>query len=237
MSTTVLFVAPDGAERTFRRVADGLPETRQRAFHSMLLSQPTTDLRRWSIAQEVEAIAQKAGQLGRVDLVGYSGGAAMCLAFLGAGGVAANVTLIEPPWIGNDVWSDDEALFTSRFDGLMAKDDASLVNGFFALFAPGFAPPTPDAEVARMAGPLRAVWRGYRETALDRDCLTQVSGGLSLPFGEASSPRMLKQAHLLAEVSIRSRVMAIPGAHHFNITVKAAGDIAASIEALALTAD
>ena len=214
-------------------MAAALPETRAHAFHSMLLSAPTTDLRRWSIAHEVEAIAQKVEQLGRVDLVGFSGGAAMCLAYAAAGGAAASMTLIEPPWIGNDIWSEAEAAFVARFDALVTDADSGLVTGFFDLFAPGFAPPLPEAEIARMAGPLRAVWRGYRQTPLDRKRLAQFPGTILLPFGEASAPRMRRQAEFLAQASSRVRTRAIPEAHHFDITVKAAAAIAADVAGLA----
>ena len=83
-SRATLFVAPEAADRAFRRVASGLPANRAPTFHSMLLLDPQTDLSAWSIGEEVEAITRVADAGSTWDLVGYSGGAAICLAFAAA---------------------------------------------------------------------------------------------------------------------------------------------------------
>ncbi|MFO1187270.1 MAG: alpha/beta hydrolase [Alphaproteobacteria bacterium] len=233
MNKTVLFVAPDSAERTFRRIAAALPEIRVRGFHTMLLGQAGVDLTTWSIDMEIKAIAEAASHLGAVDLVGYSGGAAMCLAFAAMRGFIGNMTLIEPPWIGNDTWSEEERTFVARFNDLAARKDSDFVTGFFEVFAPGFSPPNLAADALRMAQPLRAVWDGYRKTALDRANVALLPGSILLPFGESSAARMRVQAHFLATTMPRARVLQIPNAHHFDIMISGADRIAAEVEALA----
>lgn len=234
-SRATLFVAPEAADRAFRRVASGLPEDRARAFHSMLLLDPQTDLSAWSMGQEVEAITRVTDAGSTWDLVGYSGGAAICLAFAAANlGRVGSLTLIEPPWIGNDLWSAEQVAFAAAFDRLISKDDHACRVGFFDLFAPGTVPPALDDTVAleRIIKAVRSVWRGYSGTPLDRDALAQFRGPVLLPFGDRSAPRMAKQAQFLSKMFSNADILEIAGADHFNILTVGARAIAEGIEAL-----
>jgi pimeloyl-ACP methyl ester carboxylesterase len=231
----LLFVAPEAADRAFRRVAAGLGEDPPHEFHSMLLLKPETGLVTWSIRQEVEVLGEVA-VAGRLwDLVGYSGGAAMCLAFAETYlDRVASLTLIEPPWIGNDTWSEEEAVFAARFNALLGLDDRATYTGFTELFAPGVVPHATDDPVfvARMARALRAVWRGYRTTSLDRTYLSRFRGPVLLPLGDRSNPRMAAQARLLEAVFPHARVLRLAGAHHFDILTAGAVAMAEAITAL-----
>jgi len=224
----VLFVAPEDAERTFRRVSAALPEATPRRFHSLLIGRPGADLVNWHMADEVDALQAVQTESGEVDLVAYSGGAAMCLLYAAAAPPIRSLTLIEPPWIGNDEWASEERNFVARFDQLTAGADRELVEGFFDLFAPGHAPILPEKEIARMAPPLRAVWRGYRRTPLNRSNLTYLQRVL-LPLGGRSSERMRTQARELAKSISSCQTLEVPEADHFDIMIVGADRIGADI--------
>jgi pimeloyl-ACP methyl ester carboxylesterase len=201
----------------------------------MLLLDPKTDLSAWSIGEEVEAITRVADAGSTWDLVGYSGGAAICLAFAAANlGRVGSLTLIEPPWIGNDPWSVEQVAFAAAFDRLIWKEDHACHVGFFDLFAPGTAPPALNdtAALERIIKAVRTVWRGYSGTPLDRDALTQFRGPVLLPFGDRSAPRMAKQAQFLSKMFSNADILEIAGAHHFNILTVGARAIAEGIEEL-----
>ena len=228
----VLFVAPDNAERTFRRIAAALPEGAPRRFHSLLLGRPGVDLVNWRMGAEADALSALQAESGDADFVAYSGGAAMCLLYAASGASIRSLTLIEPPWIGNDEWGPEEAEFVGRFNHLVTISDRGLVEGFFDLFAPGYAPPIPDAEIAHMAAPLRAVWRGYRNTALDRADLGGLGDRVVLPVGGRSTPRMQAQVRELAKNVPGCEAVEVNEAHHFDIMIVGADRIGAAIGAL-----
>lgn len=231
----ICFVAPENAERTFGAIAAALPHERPRRFHDMLLMRPGADPDAWSIAAEVAALAAVA-DMGDVDLVGYSGGAAICLAYAVARRPAANLTLIEPPWIGNDAWSTAEAAFVARFDAITTADDTALFKGFVDLFAPGVTIAAPPALLPHITGALRRVWLGYRHTPLDRTALASPEGRILLPLGTASTSRMRAQAEYLCETIAGTRILEILEAHHFDICLRGAAPIAVEIEAMAAMA-
>lgn len=201
----------------------------------MLLLEPQSDLSAWSIGSEVEAMASVAHAGKTFDLVGFSGGAAVCLAFAATHlERIGSLTLIEPPWIGNDPWSNEEVAFAAAFDRLTGGDALTCYTGFFDLFAPGVAAPAvgDPAALERAAETLRVVWRGYRGTSLDREAFSQFQGPVLLPFGDRSSSRMAKQARVLSGMFPNARVLEIEDAHHFNILTVGAPTIAEGIATL-----
>jgi hypothetical protein len=184
------------------------------------------------MSQEADALNALQEGSGDRDIVAYSGGAAMCLLYAASGAHIRSLTLIEPPWVGNDEWGQEEREFVDRFNDLVTSADRELVEGFFDLFAPGFAPSIPDGEVARMAAPLRAVWRGYRRTALNRAGLAGLANRVLAPVGGRSAARMRAQVRELAENISGCETLEIEDAHHFDIMIVGADRIGAAIGAL-----
>jgi pimeloyl-ACP methyl ester carboxylesterase len=116
MGRQIIFVAPEGAPDLFKRVVAALGEEIIPRFKDMDLlpaGHPITD---WTLDGEVQALLSLADTEGfeTFDLVGYSGGGAVSLAFVASHPARIrSLTLIEPPWIGNDIWGEEERRFVS----------------------------------------------------------------------------------------------------------------------------
>jgi pimeloyl-ACP methyl ester carboxylesterase len=230
----VLFVAPEGAPELFKRVAAALGEEIRPAFKNMDLLPAGQLITDWMLDGEVRSLLTFADAEGleTFDLIGYSGGAAVCLAFAAAHPARLrSLTLIEPPWIGNDIWSEEERRFVDEFDALSELPPPELVAAFFELFAPGSNLPLPPDEkrVARMAEALQMVWQGYRAKPLDRSLLTQINVPVYLPVGGHSTPRMRALAELLASAFPQVRVEVFAEQHHFDLLHRAAAEFAVGL--------
>jgi pimeloyl-ACP methyl ester carboxylesterase len=231
VSRQIIFVAPEGVPELFKRVVAALGEDIKPAFKNMDLlpaGQPNED---WTLDGEVHSLLAFARAEGfeTFDLVGYSGGAAVSLAFAALHPARLrSLTLIEPPWIGNDIWSEEERGFVNGFDALLDLPPNDLVASFFELFAPGTNLPVPPDEkrVTRMAEALRIVWLGYRAKPLDRSLLAKINAPVYLPVGGRSAPRMKALAELLAIAFRRARVKVFAEQHHFDLLQRAAADLA-----------
>jgi pimeloyl-ACP methyl ester carboxylesterase len=238
MSRQVVFVAPEGATELFKRAVAAFGEEINPTFKNMDFLPPGQPIAAWTLDGEVcsllsfTAAADLATFDLAFDLVGYSGGAAVSLAFAAAHPARLrSLTLIEPPWIGNDIWSDEERRFVDGFDALLTLPPSELVAAFFELFAPGSSLPIPPDEkrVARMAEVLRMVWLGYRAKPLDRRLLAQISVPVYLPVGGRSTPRMKVLAEVLANAFPRARVEVFAEQHHFDLLQRAAAEFAAGL--------
>ncbi|MDX2032376.1 MAG: alpha/beta hydrolase [Blastocatellia bacterium] len=237
MQRQIVFVAPEGTRELFRRLVAALEEEILPCYHDMKLLPPGRPLADWTLAGEVDALqaSVEAGGLETFDLVGYSGGAAVSLAFAAANPARIrSLTLIEPPWSGNDLWGEEEREFVQEFDALVMLPPAALVTAFFELFAPGAAVPLPSEEerVARMAEALRMVWQGYRAAALARSRLAGISVPVYLPVGARSTTRMAAQAEMLASIFPRARVEIVAGRHHFDLLLREAATLAGGLSAI-----
>ena len=117
--TSVVLVAPSSARSTFRRVLDVLDAPIDALFKDMEVTSGDGPQLDWTLQMEVEALQAVTGRAGPgpFHLVGYSGGAAVALAFVAShGDRVRTLTLIEPPWVGNDSWSTSEAAFWEAYD-------------------------------------------------------------------------------------------------------------------------
>ena len=230
----IIFVAPEGAPELFKRVVAALGEEINPTFKDMELLPIGQPIEEWTLDGEAQALLAiaDAENLETFDLVGYSGGAAVSLAFAASYPARLrSLALIEPPWIGNDIWSDEERRFVDGFDALLELPPKELVATFFKLFAPGVNVPLPPDEkrVARMAEALRMVWLGYRAKPLDRRLLAQINAPVYLPVGGRSAPRMRALAELLANAFRYARVEVFAEQHHFDLLPRAAADFAAGL--------
>lgn len=234
VSRQIIFVAPEGAPELFKRVVAALGEEINPAFKNMDLLPAGQPIEDWTLDGEVHSLLAFVGAEGfeSFDLVGYSGGAAVSLAFAASHPARLrSLTLIEPPWIGNDIWSEEESCFVNGFNALLDLPPNDLVASFFELFAPGANLPVPPDEkrVTRMAEALRMVWLGYRAKPLDRSLLAKINAPVFLPVGGRSAARMKALAELLADTFRRARVEVLAEQYHFNLLQRAAADFATGL--------
>lgn len=214
----------------FYRISERLGEADDRTFHSLLLFSPELRKAGWSVAREVDALAAATSPDVRYVIVAYSGGAAASLAFATLyPSRIRGLCLIEPPWIGNDIWSESERQFVEAFNHLVTLDDTACIEAFTQLFAPG---KVDDFGVGADAIPLwadvlRTAWRGYREASLDRAALARLGAPTLFPVGERSTSKMIDQAnYLVGNVFPSGRAELIPNCDHFDIFKSGAAAIA-----------
>ena len=233
MNRTAIFVAPLFCEHRYKRVTARL-ESSNLLFEDMAASKWPDRHDEWTLDSEVanlERARQASGQPTRVDLIGYSGGAAACLAYAAAHPeLVKSLTLIEPPWIGNDVWSEEEAAWRAQYDAIADVPDHDVWDAIFALLNSEHATPVPAVMTGKMLrDAFMLVWRGYSAAPLDRRRLERIDVQVYLPVGGASAPRMLPQAECLARHFPNAEIEVLEGLGHFDILSAGAERIAAGI--------
>ena len=179
----------------------------------------------------MQALTRRVAELEAFDVVAHSGGVTVVIAFLAEGGGRERIrslTLVEPPWVGLDFWSDTVRRFVEEFDRLVMLDPVACWDAFRELYVPGVDLPAP-ADLQRVPLGLRTCWAGYRSKPLDRGVLRAVDVPVYLPVGGRSSPRMTAVAHLLAGVFPRACVEVFPDRHHFDLLYAAAAGVAEGV--------
>lgn len=243
MPRQVLFLSPLAAEVVFAGAVAALDAaTPQRVgpiFKDMECARfaDPSQWADWTLDTEVAAIESLRGgsATDRLDFVGYSGGAAAGLAYAAAHPeVLASLTLIEPPWIGNDVWSDEEAAFRKAYDELADVPGEDVWRGISNLLnAPSTpVPPAPPVDPEDLRTNFMGVWRGYRGAPLNRDLLQRLDLPVYLPVGDGSAARMHAQAECLASCFPNARMETYEGANHFNLPHVQAERLANGLERL-----
>lgn len=191
----------------------------------------------WTLDTEVAAIEllRQRAETNELDLVGYSGGGAVALAYAVAHPeVLTSLTLIEPPWIGNDVWSEEEAAFREAYERLADEPGDGFweaVSG--VLNGPGNpVPRRPPIGVQDLKNAFLGVWRGYRAAPLDRSRLRHIGSPVYLPVGEGSAGRMRAQAQYLAACFPNAHMELYERASHFDLPIVGAKRLAEGLERL-----
>ncbi|MEA2615189.1 MAG: hypothetical protein QOE72_972 [Chloroflexota bacterium] len=221
-----MLVAPSSARSTFRRVLDVLDAPIDALFKDMEVTSGDGPQLDWTLQMEVEALQAVTGRAapGPFHLVGYSGGAAVALAFVAShGDRVRTLTLIEPPWVGNDSWSTSEAAFWEAYDRAMALTDAEAALEAFAVVMRGPGVPGPSIlprdprQVALLRSRLRIVGVGYRRAVLDRSALGSFNRPVYLPVGGRSTPRMAAAAALLVGCFPNAQIEMYDDCDHFDL--------------------
>jgi len=179
---------------------------------------------KWGLSTEVEAIrdaADRAG-FGSFHLVGYSGGGAICLAFvLAQRDKVRSLALIEPAWIGKSGWTPEEVNYWAEEDRIMALQPQDLMREFMTLaLRPGAPlPPPPSGPsppwMARRPAGLRAFMAAFRAEDLDHDRLRQFTKPVYVAYGDESSVVEKIKAERLGRIFPDCRVEVYKGTHHF----------------------
>jgi pimeloyl-ACP methyl ester carboxylesterase len=221
-----VFLAPGSAESIFRRVLDVLDAPMDALFKDMEVTSGGGPPLDWSVQIEVEALAAvtDGAGLGQFHLVGYSGGAAVALAFVAShGDRVRTLTLIEPPWVGNDAWSPFEAAFWGAYDRAMAlADEEAAIEAFgVAMRGPSVSGPSilprDRSQVPPLLSALRIVGVGYRRAVLDRTALRSFNRPVYLPVGGRSTPRMAAAAALLVGCFPDAQIEMYDNCDHFDL--------------------
>lgn len=146
---------------------------------------------------EVEGIKRVADEAGQesLHLVGLSAGASAALAFAAKYPERAlSLALIEPPWIGNQEWTSEEAAFWAEGDEIMALAPAEQMGRFFRMqLRPGVKPPQrppgpPPPWMANRPAGLKALHNYFRSHALDTESLRHFRGPVYFARGALSNP-------------------------------------------------
>jgi pimeloyl-ACP methyl ester carboxylesterase len=130
----------------------------------------------------------------RFHLVGYSGGAAACLAFAASrGDRLLSLALLEPAWAGNRRTPAEEALHR-RFAALAQLPDDQQMAEFTRLqLAPGVEPPPrpdgpPPPWMANRPAGIRAFLRAFDQGELDLETLSRFDRPVYYALGGRSNP-------------------------------------------------
>lgn len=151
----------------------------------------------YSLDTEVQAVraAADAAAFGVFHLVGYSGGAGVALAFAARfPDRVRSLGLVEPAWVGNDGWDQDEAAFWAALDDLMQTPRAQRLDAFRRLMLHpesglSLPPVRPDAPwIDAVLTGVEALGRAFRTAQLDYHVLGQFAGRTYCAVGSLSHP-------------------------------------------------
>lgn len=177
----------------------------------------------YGLHSEMKAIERAANAAGFdcFHLVGYSAGGGVALACAVAFPErVSSLTLIEPAWIGNNIWDPVEVAYLSTVDRAMQLPVSERGQALLAAMSPpGTDPstlPTPDWLMERAAR-FALIWQGFRKAMLDMKSLQSFPAPVYLPVGGKSHPRFIMAARWLASILPRCRVDIYQDQNHLEV--------------------
>ncbi|MHB8604227.1 MAG: alpha/beta fold hydrolase [Thermoplasmatota archaeon] len=188
-----------------------------------LYAGPTTPPGRWSLTTEVEAIraATEARGWDAFDVVAYSGGGGIALAFLERYGERVrSLALIEPAWVGPPA-TPEEREAIAAVAAIRATDAAGFMVPFMrAYLRPGVPlppPPSgpPPAWMAKRPAGFRAFMSEFASRPLDYAKLRAFTRPVLVAVGTASAEVEEVKAKRLAAAFPDCRLEFYEGLHHF----------------------
>jgi pimeloyl-ACP methyl ester carboxylesterase len=184
----------------------------------------------YGLEQEVKAIARFAdtNRLPSFDLVGYSGGGAIALAFTARYPERVkSLALSEPAVIPSQTWMHREAASHAAFAQAMTLPPAERMREFMRLqLKPGVplppppSGPMPDWMAKRPAG-VQALLRAFRSYDLDLDELRTFTKPVYLAIGSLSDSIEERKANFLRALLPDFRLEVYEGRHHFDAPQRA----------------
>ena len=177
----------------------------------------------YSIQMEVDALARFADSLGlaRFNLLGYSGGGFISLAFAGAyPDRLQSLALFEPASIPGPLSHAERVLWDRIDDGLRGTDVDEFMRGFMTLqLRPGVdvQPPQgpPPPWMAKRPAGLKALMAAFAAHPFDRDSLRRVQAPTFLGHGSLTGEQEEIRAGVLARLMPDIHVRRFEGIHHF----------------------
>ena len=177
----------------------------------------------FSLATETSVLLDKMDQMGANSghLIGYSGGAAVALAFACAYPErVASLTLEELAWIGSDQATTLETNFWSDLAAAMALPPYEALLGFRDLMVQSevrdsLAPVAEDAPwIASMVNGVRASMAAFARAEVDWETLQHTDFPIYLAVGSLSNPVFELRSRRLAQRLPRAKVEIFNGLHH-----------------------
>ncbi|GAP16007.1 predicted hydrolase [Longilinea arvoryzae] len=185
-------------------------------------AQPAPD---YSLSTEVESLRKSADAAGfeRFNLVGYSGGGAVALAFSAAYPERVrSLALSEPAVIPAQEWLQKESDYFSEITRAMSLPPAEQMAAFFrANLRPGVQPPAPPAGeppawMAKRPQGLKAMVRAFSEASCTYDQWRNFANPVYIAVGSRSNPVEERKALTLSDLFQDCQVEIYPERHHFD---------------------
>src|SRR5262245_17248090 len=195
-----------------------------------------------TLADEVAGVCRAAEEhgLAAFHLLGYSAGAVMALAVAAAHlEQIKTLSLIEPPWIGNDTVSAEAKALHDALDHVLTEVPVAQRIAQFrqAIMRPGESPaPLPPGPVPSWAS-LRAaqgqvLWHAIRTATLTKDRLRSFAAPVYVAVGTRSHPGFRENAKALVSIFPHASLEVYGGTNHFEIHTKYVARLAAALRAL-----
>lgn len=221
---SVVFLAGESAERSWRFVAPLLRDGTRVVFHELQGNTRTDPDFRWT--DEVASLGAAVPPGEAAHLVGFSGGATLALAFVAvAPERVASLALVEPAWSYLPL-SPLEAAYRADMEAVIRLPAAAQREAFRRLIvgdAASKARPRPDlvaAEIAREAAGLPTSLRVLTEAMaahhVDPAAFGRYEGRALTAIGGRSHPMWRDQAASLAAAFGHARVDRYPDRHHLD---------------------
>lgn len=213
----VIWFSPScSAERSTQFVAEILAGRAEIAPKSLEVWKADTPVD-YGLASEVDGVRGLAQDRGwsSYHLVGFSAGATVVLAAVLRGRLPArSLTVIEPATIGDDDWSDGEAVWRRRIAEIFALPLAAVHRAFTEQMLP------PGAEVPPSEGSPDErsflLQDAIRNTGFSSGELKAISQSVLVVTGGASHPRFAAVAQRLGEVLPDARLIDFPTCSHLR---------------------
>jgi pimeloyl-ACP methyl ester carboxylesterase len=212
----------------FKRLARGLPEWdityRRMARHDVL----PEDMLAVEAERHIEEVLTEPAHV-----VAHSGLAAVSLFIaVKCPERVLTLTLVEPPWIGNDAWGPEEMEYRQQFDALADVESERFWEAFTKVFAPDAMEvprgPAPGVHEFLKAA-MMEIWSVYKATPFDRSTLAKIRVPVLLPYGSLSGPRARATANELASRFANARTEELAACHHFDLLHVRHEELAASL--------
>ncbi len=184
--------------------------------------EPPIDYR---LDQEVEGVRRFAESeaLSRFDLVGYSGGGAVALAFVARyPEIISSLALTEPAVIPSQQWFQEESAYQAEFSKVMLLPPAEQMREFVKMhLRSGVQPPpppsgpAPDWMAKRPAG-LKAMASAFNAYDLNLEDLRRFDGPVYFALGSLTDAFEERLAKKLGTLFPKFRCEVYEGRHHFD---------------------
>ncbi|TLN05304.1 alpha/beta hydrolase, partial [bacterium] len=184
--------------------------------------QPAPD---YSLGQEVEGLRRSADAAGfeQFDLVGYSGGGAVALAFVAAYPERVrSLALSEPAVLPAQAWLQQEAGYMDEVSRAVAlPPDQSMPAFMRANLRAGVQPPAPPAGdpppwMAKRPAGLQAMLRAFQAAAYTYEQWRAFERPVYLAVGRLSNPVEERKAFTLSELFPNCQIEIYEQRHHFD---------------------
>ena len=180
----------------------------------------------YSLKLEADGIgrAADAAAAQRFDLVGYSGGASCCLAFVALHPERVrSLAVFEPAWIGPAVHPEDQQVWSEMQRAMTLPPQEQMEVFMRAHMRPGVPPPKPPAPdgppppwMARRPAGLKAMAGAFNTYRLDLDRLKLLEGPVYYGYGSLSSRYFEREGQQLAGYFKDIQLEEYAGRSHFD---------------------